>query len=435
MSYPQINKMIKRHIFKAVALLWLGSLMGAGLAFLTQVILARQLGAESFGLFSATLAMVTLVAPLAGFGVPQLWLKIFGEEGWKAMRWFKPSFAFVSISTTSVLLSLFLWAFLGAHDHMTRILIFIVSFYVLGQVSVELVSSKLQLEERYMNYTAWQFLPHFARFILVTILAFGFSSWTTPQNIALIYAFVAVVATVASFFQLWQMSKGRFALIGHGEKKVSKLQIPDTKLVFQNAWPFGLAAFFHLIYFQSDIIFLKYMTGDEAAGVYNVAFTVMVAVYLIPGVLYQKFLLPKLHRWAHHEREKFYKVYRLGNLAMLVLGIIAMLLVWLLSDWAVPLLFGNEYTKAIALLNILAISAPIIFVAFSAGATLVTQEHMKRKVQYMGLVAIINVGLNLILIPFYSAIGAAVATVISNLILLMLYYFGANKHVFYFDEK
>ena len=72
--------MIKKKAFNALALLWLGTLIGAGLAFLTQIILARKLGSEYFGMFSAVLAMVTLVTPLAGFGISQLWLKVFGQE-------------------------------------------------------------------------------------------------------------------------------------------------------------------------------------------------------------------------------------------------------------------------------------------------------------------------------------------------------------------
>src|SRR5690606_13992410 len=114
------------------------------------------------------------------------------------------------------------------------------------------------------------------------------------------------------------------------------VQQPQVKNILQNAWPFGLASVFHLIYFQSDIVLVKYITGDEAAGYYNVAFTVMMAVLLFPGIIYQKFLLPKIHRWANHDRSLFYKVYRQGNVAMLVLGLLAMAFVWLLSPFPIP---------------------------------------------------------------------------------------------------
>lgn len=422
--------MSKRKAFNAFALLWLGTLLGAGLAFLIQIVLARKLGSEHFGIFSAVLAMVTLVTPLAGFGVSQLWLKVFGQEGWNAKQWLSSSFQFVILSTVIVLISLFCWAFLGNHNEITRTLIVILSFYIVGQVSIELVSSKLQLEERYLYLAIWQFLPHFLRFLLTSILLFGFSSWTTLTDIAYAYALVSIVFLLAGIVQLTHMKKDNFKLIGHTKKSsTDNLNITMVNIL-QNAWPFGLAAFFHLIYFQSDIILIKYMVGDNDAGIYNVAFTIMVAVYMFPSVLYQKFLLPKLHRWANHDKDKFHEVYRKGNIAMLILGIIAMLLIWMLSSWAISFLFGYEYQESVIILDILAVSSPIIFVAFSAGATLVTQEHMKLKIKYMGTVALINLVLNFIFIPIYGAIGAAVATVVSNLILLMLYYYGAQKYVF-----
>lgn len=419
--------MIKKKAFNALALLWLGTLLGAGLAFLIQIILARELGSEYFGMFSAVLAMVTLVTPLAGFGISQLWLKVFGQEGWNAQKWLKPSFNFVIYSTVIVFISLYIWAFFGSHDQLTRSLFLILSFYILGQISIELVSSKLQLEERYLYLAIWQFLPHFMRFVLIAILLFGFNNWASIKDIAYVYAFVAIIFLLIGILQLKSMKKGDFKLQGHKKEDLKE----DGKITFgyvlQNTWPFGLAAFFHLIYFQSDIILIKYIVGDNQAGIYNVAFTIMVAVYMFPSVLYQKFLLPKLHRWANHDKDKFYEVYRKGNIAMLILGLTAMLLVWLLSAWAIPFIFGNEYQDSIFILNILAVSAPIIFVAFSAGATLVTQEHMKLKVKFMGTVALINLVLNFIFIPMYGAVGAAITTVVSNFILLVLYYYGAQK--------
>src|SRR3546814_7151118 len=67
--------------------------------------------------------------------------------------------------------------------------------------------------------------------------------------------------------------------------------------------------------------------SDEAAGVYNVAFVIMSAVYLIPSVIYQKFLLPKIHIWANHDQETFVKAYEKGRLFMFLTGIAAMLFV------------------------------------------------------------------------------------------------------------
>lgn len=425
-----------RKALGAVSLLWFGSLAGAGLAFFTQVILARELTPTGYGVFAAALATVTLLAPLAGFGVQGVWLKVFGAEGWQATRWLSASFRFVTLSTVATLSLFFVWAAWGPHDESTTQLLFWLFPVILGYLFVELVSSKLLLEERFRSLALWQLLPHFTRLVLVLLIAFSGVTHPNVITIATVYALVAVIVLVLGCIHLKSMTGGRFALKGHSRmaepEKENLAPMVSVGLVdiLSQTWPFGLATIFHLIYFQSDIVLLKYITGDEAAGVYNVAFTVMAAVYLFPSVIYQKFLLPKMHRWANHDRKRFYQVYRQGNVAMLVLGVVAMLAVWGTAFWAIPLLFGKQYSQAVILLNILAVCAPVVFVASSVGATLVTQEHMTKKVKYMGTIAMLNIALNFMLIPEFGAVGAAAATVISNLVLLVIYYGAAQKFVF-----
>lgn len=423
--------MIKLKTIKLLSFLWMGSLASALFAFLTQVIMARGLGVGEFGSFSSALATVALFAPLAGFGVPALWLKVFGVEGWEGLRWIKPSFGFVFGSTLLVLLVIFLWGGLGAHESATKHLIFILSFYILGQVAIELVSSKFQLEERYLELAVWQLFPHVLRFVLIAVMFWLVSDYASLTLAGAIYSAVAVICLVLSAVPLLRMSRGNFLLRGHsGSHVLGSCGDLGWKEVACNAWPFGVGAFAHLIYFQSDIILIKYMVGNEAAGHYNVAFTVIAAIYLLPSVLYQKFLLPKMHRWAAHDKERFYLVYRKGNLAMLCFGLVAMTGVWLLGDGFIVLLFGSSYKETSGLLNILAVSAPLISVALSAGATLVTNENVREKVKYMLFVAVLNFLMNVVVIPIWGAEGAALTTVASNAVLLALYLYGAERKVF-----
>ncbi|QTF55351.1 oligosaccharide flippase family protein [Stutzerimonas frequens] len=424
--------MSKIKAVQKISFLWVGSLIGAGCAFFTQVILARMLGPQAFGAFSSVLSLMSLLVPFVGFGIAQYWLKEFGKDGWNAARFVKPSLKLVLINIVLVMSILAAWAVGGPNDHVMQAVLFIMSVFVVGQVAVELISGKLQLEERYGMLALWQLMPHVARFILVAIVGICFGNHFDIKMAAVLFACVSLVVLALAINPLIIMAKGKFSLKGHGLQgaKNRLVQCPKVKETLQGSWPFGLAAVFQLIYFQSDIVLVKYITGDDAAGYYNVAFTVMAAVLLFPGIIYQKFLLPKMHRWANYNRELFYKVYSHGNVVMLLLGMLAMILAWMLSPVTIPYLFGNGYEKAVDILMILVLSAPILFVANSVGATLVTQEHMKIKVKLMGGVALLNVVLNLVLIPVYGAFGAAVATVVSNLVLLISYYVSAQLWVF-----
>ena len=97
----------------------LGSLISAGFVFLTQIMIARQLSIFEFGIFSSSLVTITLLVPLAGFGVAGFWLRLFAKEGWHGMHWLPSSFYLILFSSTIVFVLLLIWSFYGPHGPLT----------------------------------------------------------------------------------------------------------------------------------------------------------------------------------------------------------------------------------------------------------------------------------------------------------------------------
>jgi O-antigen/teichoic acid export membrane protein len=366
----------------------------------------------------------------------QFWLKAFGKEGWGAIRWIKPSLDFFIVTALITLAALASWAYLGPHDSTMQNLLLIMSLFVLGRTVVELVGSTMQLEENYAMLALWQLLPNLLQLAVIAVAIYAFSAHITVIDVAWIYGLVNVAFIGIGIYYLNRVRQGKFTLKGHNKSSQQNTFIrPQIKDVFIEAWPFGMASFFAFIYVQSDIIMVKYMVGDTEAGFYNVAFVILTAIMILPNVLYQKYFLPKYHRWANHDRKKFYEVYKKGNIAMLISGIAIMLALLIVSDWVVFLFFGQEYQKSVALINILALTIPIYFLSYNVSSTLVTNEHMKKKVRYMGIAAITNIALNFILIKHLGAKGAAIATLGSYGILLTMYFYASNKYVFINENK
>lgn len=428
-----LKKKISRHAIRAVSYLWVGSLLAAGCAFLAQVILARSLSASSYGAVSAVLTAFSLASPLAGFGIQGLWLRVFGKEGFNAIRWMRGSLIFCILSTSVAISSLVIWALLGEHDGDVHLAFVVISMALISQPVIELIGVKLQLEEKYSELAIWQLVPHVLRLFFVTAVVF-FAARPLSVVEAVIPQFLSAALVVAAGFRgLRMMYKGRIDLKGHPVLERSswdKIDSVSPLTVFKSAWPFGFAVFFHLIYFQSAVLVLKYMVGDRVAGVYNVAFIVMSAVYIFPAVVYHKFLIPKQHRWAEHDRHKFYDVYRRGNVYMLAIGVFFALIVASVARQLIGTVFGVEYIEAADYLLILCFCIPLRFVATSVGATLLTQAHMLRKVKYMGGVAICNIFSNLMLLPRFGGVGACYSALLSEAVLLAIYFFAAKKYVF-----
>lgn len=420
-----------KQAIKSVSFLWIGSIVGAACAFATQVILARHLVPAEFGKFSAAFATVVMLVPFSLFGIAQFWLKVFGEEGWDGRRWLRPSLSFVALMAIITLGLLFLWAWFGPHDGVVRFLLLALSVCVVGQVSLELVSGIFQLEAEYLILAGWQLSPHVIRVALIGATVFFAADWLTVERVSVLYALVAILLVIVGGLQLLRLKRHGISLEGHGPKATcSDSKRTSWYNVLTGAWPFGVAGVFQLIYFQGPVVFVKYLATDEAAALYIVAFTIVIAVYLLPTVIYQKFLLPKIHRWAKFDRPKFRRVYDQGNILMFVTGMLFVVAIQLLAKNGITYLFGHEYAGSVLLLKVLVLGAPFVFVSFSAGAVLSTGDHMRKKVVFMGLAAVLNLLLNLCLIPVYGALGASLAVVASNMFLMTVYLVAARKYVF-----
>ncbi|TWI01769.1 O-antigen/teichoic acid export membrane protein [Luteimonas cucumeris] len=402
---------------------------GAVMVFLTQALLARQMGPAAYGLFASSLATVTMIAPLAGFGLTQFRLKVYGVEGWQAHRWLKPSMKFTLVTTLLALAIVVAWALIGAPQDGTRFSLLALTPVILGILAVNLVSNKLRLEDRYGRMALTQMLMPGSR--LLVAIALLMVPRLTDEFVALSYGAIALLLALAAIPQVGAMFSGDIALKGHGPRTGSTdlvaAEIPGMAAVWSQAWAYGVYAALYPVFFQISTILLKYLQGDSQAGMYAVALAVMTAIYLIPATIYQKFLLGKLHRWAAHDKPKFWMVYRRGNIAMFLLGLPISMALVLLGPWLVPLIFGEQFRGVVPILMVLALCPPIRFLSTAMGSALLTEDHMRFRVYAMALATLAAIAGNVLLIPAHHELGAAWATVIAETVLLLGTYFGVRR--------
>jgi len=415
----------------SVSILWFAAFFGSGSTFLIYSILARELGANFFGLFSSIMAIISVLSMLAGFGIPQVWLKVFGREGWCGLRWLVPSLKLSAFSSIIAVAILYTWALLGDHSAVATIAMIVMSAFLLSKTIIEAVVVKLLLEENYLQLSCWQVAPNLL--VLLAILFIGNLS-SDVLRVFMIYALIGGLFVMLGAYELSRMRPPYFKLHGHGRYKSGECAgLPSIRSLLGEAWPFATASVFAFTYSQSDILMVKYISGNTQAGFYSVASIILTAVLMFPAVLYGKYLLPKLHRWANHDHKRFYETYRKGNIAMLLGGFGFMLIVSIASDYAIPVVYGEQYVASIGLVKLICFLIPIYFLAYSVGSVLVTKQYMKIKVRLMGYSGLINIILNALLIPTYQAKGAAFASIISSALLLAQYFYMAERKVFKTD--
>jgi len=185
-----------------------------------------------------------------------------------------------------------------------------------------------------------------------------------------------------------------------------------------------------IIYVNSDITMLGLMTGDYSVGIYSVS----VKVYSIMKMLLAAVIivaLPRLSFYvANKEKEKYYST--LTNIfnSLLLLVLPAVIGIIILSNEIILIISGSQYIEANFSLRILSLA--LIFSTFASFATTTMLLPMKKEKYILVATitsAIINIVLNLFLIPLFQQNGAAVTTAFSEFVVLAIAYYYSRKYI------
>jgi O-antigen/teichoic acid export membrane protein len=415
---------------KTIGFLWVARIGAAGAAFLTQILLGRGLGVEGYGALAVSLALVGFLLPLAGFGVPVFWLRVFGKEGQSARRWLRPTLILVAGSSVIVAAVAILLAFVVDLPSTSRTLVLVLSIAIPAQAVVSAAGSVLQLGSRYVALAICYALPYFARFLVAAVavllqgssfaVAAGYSA--TATGMAVLYA--------RELRHLVKRPPGG----GNDEGKaladtVSTEPVPSLGRTLGQVWPFALSGFFYATYFQGSTALLGILGGEAEAGIFGAALSILSLGYLLPAVVFQQYLLPHLNRWLEHDRGRFVAAYPAGVDLMLATSLAFTGVAAGLGPWAMPFLFGAQFKASGPVLAVLALCFPIRFLASAAEATLLTESDMRYRVGCQCVGAAVAVIGGFLFVPRMGVWGAAIALIASEAAVLAGYLRGVRRRV------
>jgi O-antigen/teichoic acid export membrane protein len=159
-----------------------------------------------------------------------------------------------------------------------------------------------------------------------------------------------------------------------------------------------------------DNFVLRYYVSMDDIGVYNLAYRIFKGVAMLVMVVYTYFLpfvsqyiddIEKMRAYLHNKRPK-----------ILALGLACIGLLFVMASILRPI-YGKDYFDAVLFLRVLLIgSALILYVVFYE--TILYARKSYRFIQVVNVIQfIINVGLDILLVPRVGPLGAAVATVLA----------------------
>jgi len=183
-----------------------------------------------------------------------------------------------------------------------------------------------------------------------------------------------------------------------------------------------------MVYYHIDIVMLGKMKGEEVAGWYGVSYHLFFALATIPGAFLSA-IFPVLSRFFMESEELLKKAYQKSFKVLVGVGIPASVGSFLLSEKIILFLFGPQFQQSIAALKILSLFIIISYLNGLAGYFLTSTNRQALTAKIIAATTGINVFLNFILIPRYSYIGAAYATVVSEVLFLAFFFVFTRKEI------
>ncbi len=255
-----------------------------------------------------------------------------------------------------------------------------------------------------MQYEA---LANLVESSLVFLSGISFVSFN-PSIKYLIYAYL--VGTLVSFPITIRSINGLI--------KAKYIKLDVLAKITKLALPIAISPIITLILTSTDIVMLGWLKGSNEVGFYTTGLRLVNFLFIIPATL-TTVLLPILSKFSQ-EKEK------LINIVKRLIRISSMLAIPILlggivtAQKVILVIFGEQYTQSITSFQILLFLVPLIFIIIILDTLLFALNLQLKKLQFSAFSALLNLVLNFMLIREFSLYGAAIGTVLSQIVNLIL---------------
>ncbi len=189
----------------------------------------------------------------------------------------------------------------------------------------------------------------------------------------------------------------------------------------------GVSAFLSMAYNYLDILMLSKMGGMADIGFYSAAYRILMVTRIFPTILSTAFL-PQLSA-RHSDRKKLASLFSEGVSYLWLIIIPLIPGAFYLADPIITFICGADFAPGGPALQILAFAAGAQMVNIFFVPLYIALNEQRKIVHFQVVGLVLNITLNLILIPVLSFIGAAIATVATEAIILLLIYFWMRKRL------
>ena len=373
------------------------------LAFAAMLIVARRLGPASYGVIGVASGIMLYLNQVADGGIEL--------SGVPAVARQRDDLSALVSSTLTIrfIVALALTAIVAV----VGVALFpqpdgsILAIYALGLVFIALGVRWVFVGLQRTSWVAWARIGgELTAFAIVLIAVRDSGDAALVPIAALIGAAVAAVVMIAGLRAL-------------GIVPVPRLERETSRPLFERAPHLVGFTLLGLVLFNADLIYLRFVSGQAAAGYYAAAYT-LIAFAANLSVTWAHSVMPTMARYEKLDTERN-AVYETSMLLAYAVALPAAVGGILCASPLIELVFGIDYAPSAPALAWLLPAVPIAAVREIAVVGLIgTPGGERRLIRINATCAIFNIAILLPVVPRYGLIGAAAVTVLTEVLRLVL---------------
>lgn len=386
------------------------------ISFFYNIFLARNLGVENFGLYITALTYFSLVSSLSDLGISRYLVREISLDKTRLPKLISTTI-FLRLSILSLFFAIFITIlYFTDQDYLRRNLIIIAIAAIIPQtISITLDTIFISLLKFIYSGIGSILLALSTSIFGILLISNNYGPYGAIIGLLLGQVLYAVVLFV-------------FVLIN----KIKWLEVIDeTEIlnIIKGSLPYGVLGILGFLYFKIDTLMLSYLKGNFETGIYGVSYKFLEAVVFIPSA-YATAAFPVLAKLQNDNILEVKKIYFKSMKVLFFLSIIITSLYIIVLPFLINIILP-KYTESINAIKILSLTIPFMFLQTPATIVLFSTVKYLRNIILLSLGTLaFNILLNLLLIPEYGYKGAAVVTILSEMLSFAIFYVFLSLKVF-----
>ena len=398
---------------KNTLVLFVSQIASMGLGFFYLIFSARYLGPELFGLLTFALAFTGIFGLLLDLGLNNLAIREVARDKLRANKYLS-NIIFIQVIMGVIAVGL---TAVAAHSlGYTGEAIAVIYLLTLSTIFAAFTTSFYAIFQSFEKMEYQSIGTILSSFLLLT------------GAVILIARSAGVVAFASIYLVSNAIVLGYSFLICVRKFHLFKVEIDWAfwRPTIREALPFGLSGVFVTIYFWIDSLMLSLIQGNEAVGWYNAGYRLVFSLLFVPAV-FSAAIFPAMSRFHISSQNSLQLMWKKYLRFMLILGLPIAVGTTLLAGRIVLLIFGEGYVPSVVVLQILIWS--VVFIFANAPFFRLFESTNKQIIvtKITGVMVIVNVAINLVLIPRFSYVGASIATLITEFVVVTLAFVLAER--------